>query len=182
MRYSKIRRYDVANGPGIRVTIFVTGCTHNCEDCFNKELQDFSAGDVFDNTAEKEFFSYIDDPMVVGVNILGGEPLQQIMDDCLQTLLAKLKDKYPEKDVWLWTGDILEVALKDEKKMAILEYVDVLIDGPFVKTKRDIKLKYRGSSNQRVINLSATKNNVKNKGNSFSDLSKEDIVLLNMRL
>lgn len=153
MRYNKIRRYDVTNGPGVRTTIFVSGCTHNCEDCFNKELQDFEYGDIWSQKSENEFIDYVSNPMVVGINVLGGEPLQQIMDDSLLDLLKRVKNEFPEKSIWLWTGDLFEEAIENEKKLAIIEQVDVIIDGQFQKDKRNIKLKYRGSENQRVINV-----------------------------
>lgn len=153
MRYNKIRRYDVTNGPGVRTTIFVSGCTHNCEDCFNKELQDFEYGDIWNQKSEDEFIDYVSNPMVVGINVLGGEPLQQIMDDSLLNLLKRVKNEFPEKSIWLWTGDLFEEAIENEKKLAIIEQVDVIIDGQFQKDKRNIKLKYRGSENQRVIDV-----------------------------
>lgn len=153
MRYNKIRRYDVTNGPGVRTTIFVSGCTHNCEDCFNKELQDFEYGDIWSQKSEDEFIDYVSNPMVVGINVLGGEPLQQIMDDSLLDLLKRVKNEFPEKSIWLWTGDLFEEAIENEKKLAIIEQVDVIIDGQFQKDKRNIKLKYRGSENQRVIDV-----------------------------
>lgn len=153
MRYNKIRRYDVTNGPGVRTTIFVSGCTHNCEDCFNKELQDFEYGDIWSQKSEDEFIDYVSNPMVVGINVLGGEPLQQIMDDSLLDLLKRVKNEFPEKSIWLWTGDLFEEAIENENKLAIIEQVDVIIDGQFQKDKRNIKLKYRGSENQRVIDV-----------------------------
>lgn len=153
MRYNKIRRYDVTNGPGVRTTIFVSGCTHNCEDCFNKELQDFEYGDIWSQKNEDEFIDYVSNPMVVGINVLGGEPLQQTMDDSLLDLLKRVKNEFPEKSIWLWTGDLFEEAIENEKKLAIIEQVDVIIDGQFQKDKRNIKLKYRGSENQRVIDV-----------------------------
>lgn len=142
---------DVANGPGVRTTLFVTGCSHQCPGCFNKDLQDFEAGDQWTKEKEDEILYYIDKKQVVGINLLGGEPLEQTMDQDLEHLLKKIK--YREKSVWLWTGFIFEDCLKDEKKLNIIKYCDVLVDGPFVEAKRDIKLKYRGSANQRVIDV-----------------------------
>lgn len=156
MRYSKIRKYDVTNGPGVRVTIFVSGCMHNCEDCFNKELQDFEHGEIWTKELEDNFMDYVKNPMVVGINVLGGEPLQQIMDDCLLNLLKRVKKECPYKTIWMWTGDLFEEAMKNKKKKALIECADVLIDGQFEKDKRNIKLKYRGSENQRVIDVKET--------------------------
>lgn len=153
MKYSLMRKFDVTNGPGIRSAIFVSGCTHNCEGCFNEDLQSFDYGTEWDLKAEKEFISFVENPVVVGVNILGGEPLQQTMDDSLVNLLEKLKTKFPDKSIWLWTGDTFEDAILNEKKFKIIKYCDVIIDGKFELENRNIKLKYRGSKNQRVIDV-----------------------------
>ena len=155
MRYEKIRKFDVSNAPGVRSTLFVTGCTHDCKGCFNKELQDFGAGDVWTQEDEDNFVSYVKNDNVVGVNILGVEPMQQVMDDCLPNLLKRVKEE-TGKSIWLWSGYLLEQILEDEKRRKILEYVDVLVDGRFEIDKRNINLKYRGSENQRVIDVKKT--------------------------
>lgn len=155
MRYEKIRKFDVSNAPGVRTTLFVTGCTHDCKGCFNKELQDFGAGEVWTQEDEDNFVSYVKNDNVVGVNILGGEPMQQVMDDCLPNLLKRVKEE-TGKSIWLWSGYLLEQILEDEKRRKILEYVDVLVDGRFEIDKRNINLKYRGSENQRVIDVKKT--------------------------
>lgn len=155
MRYEKIRKFDVSNAPGVRSTLFVTGCTHDCKGCFNKELQDFGAGEVWTQEDEDNFVSYVKNDNVVGVNILGGEPMQQVMDDCLPNLLKRVKEE-TGKSIWLWSGYLLEQILEDEKRRKILEYVDVLVDGRFEIDKRNINLKYRGSENQRVIDVKNT--------------------------
>lgn len=155
MRYEKIRKFDVSNAPGVRSTLFVTGCTHDCKGCFNKELQDFGAGEVWTQEDEDNFVSYVKNDNVVGVNILGGEPMQQVMDDCLPNLLKRVKEE-TGKNIWLWSGYLLEQILEDEKRRKILEYVDVLVDGRFDIDKRNINLKYRGSENQRVIDVKKT--------------------------
>lgn len=155
MRYEKIRKFDVSNAPGVRSTLFVTGCTHDCKGCFNKELQDFGAGEVWTQEDEDNFVSYVKNDNVVGVNILGGEPMQQVMDDCLPNLLKRVKEE-TGKNIWLWSGYLLEQILEDEKRRKILEYVDVLVDGRFEIDKRNINLKYRGSENQRVIDVKKT--------------------------
>ena len=155
MRYEKIRKFDVSNAPGVRSTLFVTGCTHDCKGCFNKELQDFGAGEVWTQEDEDNFVSYVKNDNVVGVNILGGEPMQQVMDDCLPNLLKRVKEE-TGKSIWLWSGYLLEQILEDEKRRKILEYVDVLVDGRFDIDKRNINLKYRGSENQRVIDVKKT--------------------------
>lgn len=155
MRYEKIRKFDVSNAPGVRSTLFVTGCTHDCKGCFNKKLQDFGAGEVWTKEDEDNFVSYVKNDNVVGVNILGGEPMQQVMDDCLPNLLKRVKEE-TGKSIWLWSGYLLEQILEDEKRRKILEYVDVLVDGRFDIDKRNINLKYRGSENQRVIDVKKT--------------------------
>lgn len=155
MRYAKIRKFDVANGPDIRTTLFVTGCTNNCEGCFNKDLQDFNSGELWTKEIEDEFLSYVKNPNIKGVNILGGEPMEQTMDDSLVNHLKRVKEE-TGKDIWLWSGYIYENIINDEKKRRILQQVDVLIDGRFQLENRDIKLKYRGSSNQRVIDVKKT--------------------------
>ena len=156
MKYSKIRKLDVTNGPGIRVSLFVSGCSHNCEGCFNKDQQDFNYGDDWTEETEKYFLDLVSNPVVVGLNILGGEPLQQTVDSSLLDLLTKVNEIYPDKDIWLWTGDLFEDAIKNPKKLALIKKVDVLIDGRFEIDKRNIKLKYRGSENQRVIDVKAS--------------------------
>ena len=155
MRYEKIRKFDVSNAPGVRSTLFVTGCTHDCKGCFNKELQDFGAGEVWTQEDEDNFVSYVKNDNVVGVNILGGEPMQQVMDDCLPNLLKRIKEE-TGKNIWLWSGYLLEEILENDKRKNILQYVDVLVDGKFDIGKRNINLKYRGSENQRVIDVKKT--------------------------
>ena len=152
INYAKIRKLDVTNGPGIRTTLFVSGCTHNCEGCFNKEQQDFNYGNKFTKETEDEFIQLTKNKQIKGVNILGGEPMQQIMDDTLLNLLKRIKLE-TDKPIWLWSGYTFEEIVNNPKRLEILREVDVLIDGKFQADKRDIMLKYRGSSNQRVIDV-----------------------------
>ena len=152
MNYAKIRKLDVTNGPGIRTTLFVSGCTHNCEGCFNKEQQDFNYGNKFTKETEDEFIQLTKNKQIKGVNILCGEPMQQIMDDTLLNLLKRIKLE-TDKPIWLWSGYTFEEIVNNPKRLEILREVDVLIDGKFQADKRDIMLKYRGSSNQRVIDV-----------------------------
>ncbi|MDU1175562.1 anaerobic ribonucleoside-triphosphate reductase activating protein [Peptostreptococcus anaerobius] len=153
MKYTTIRKLDVSNGPGVRVTLFVSGCTHKCEGCFNEDLQDFNNGDDWTKDTEDMFIGYLKNPVVVGINLLGGEPLQQTMDDSLLNLLKRAKEECPDKDIWMWTGDVFEDIIGNEKKMELLKYADVLVDGKFDLSKRNIKLKYRGSENQRILDV-----------------------------
>lgn len=152
MRYAKIRKLDVTNGPGIRTTLFVSGCTHNCEGCFNKEQQDFNYGNEFTKEIENEFIEYTKSRQIKGVNILGGEPMQQIKDDSLLNLLKRIKIE-TNKPIWLWSGYKFEEIIIEPKMLELLKQVDVLIDGKFEIEKRDLMLKYRGSENQRVIDV-----------------------------
>ena len=152
MKYAKIRKLDVTNGPGVRTTLFVSGCTHNCEGCFNKEQQDFNYGNEFTKETEEEFIKYSLNPQIKGINILGGEPMQQIMDDTLLNLLRRIKTE-TNKPIWLWSGYKFEEIISNPKRLELLKEVEVLIDGKFQLDKRDIMLKYRGSANQRVIDV-----------------------------
>ena len=152
MRYAKIRKLDVTNGPGIRTTLFVSGCTHNCEGCFNKEQQDFNYGNEFTKETENEFIEYTKSRQIKGVNILGGEPMQQTKDDSLLNLLKRIKIE-TNKPIWLWSGYNFEEIIIEPKMLELLKQVDVLIDGKFEIEKRDLMLKYRGSENQRVIDV-----------------------------
>ena len=152
MKYAKIRKYDISNAPGICTTLFVSGCTHNCEGCFNKEQQDFTYGNDFTKEIEDEFIEYSKSKQVKAVNILGGEPMQQLMDNTLLKLLKRIKLEV-NKPIWLWSGYTFEEIVNNPKRAEILREVDVLIDGKFEANKRDLMLKYRGSSNQRVIDV-----------------------------
>ena len=152
MKYAKIRKYDISNAPGICTTLFVSGCTHNCEGCFNKEQQDFTYGNDFTKEIEDEFIKYSKSKQVKAVNILGGEPMQQLMDNTLLNLLRRIK-KEANKPIWLWSGYTFEEIVNNPKRAEILREVDVLIDGKFEADKRDLMLKYKGSSNQRVIDV-----------------------------
>lgn len=160
MRYAQIRKFDVTNGPNVRCTLFVSGCSHNCPGCFNKDQQDFNYGELWTQEVEDYFMECVNNVNILGVNILGGEPLEQTMDESLLKLLKRIKEE-TNKSIWLWSGFVFEDIIKDSKKSAFLKYVDVLIDGMFLKDKRDITLKYRGSSNQRVIYVEKSLKNKK---------------------
>ena len=156
MNYAQLRHFDVANGPGVRASIFVSGCRFNCKGCFNKEAQDFNYGNKFDKETEDKFMEYIKDDNVKGVSILGGEPLMQTMDDSLLNLLKRIK-KETNKEIRMWKGFVYETAKKKKKRKEILDYVDVLVDGQFDESKKVLNLKFRGSTNQRIIDLNKTK-------------------------
>ena len=152
MNYAKIRKFDVSNGPGVRATLFVSGCTNNCEGCFNKDLQDFNYGELWTEEVENDFIKQVKNSNIVGVNILGGEPMDQIKDEALSNLLKRIKEE-TNKSIWIWSGYLYEDIIVNKERNKILSYADVLIDGRFELAKRDISLKYRGSSNQRIIDI-----------------------------
>ena len=155
MNYAIIKKYDIANGIGVRVSLFVSGCNHRCKGCFNSEAWDFNYGKKFDVNAENEILHALEKSYIKGLSVLGGEPLQQ--DSTLLEFLRKVKSKFPNKSIWLYTGYTYE-QIKDKKE---LDYVDVLVDGKFVEALKDISLQFRGSSNQRIIDVKATKENSK---------------------
>lgn len=160
MYYAQIRRSDTANGPGVRVSLFVSGCTHNCKGCFNKEQQSFTYGNVFTQKEEDKIIDLVKREGIRGINILGGEPMQQTMDSTLVNLLKRIKSE-TNKSIWLWSGYLYEDIIADKKRLEILRYVDVLVDGQFKEQLKDIRLKHRGSSNQRIIDVQQSlKNNV----------------------
>ncbi|MDU5806883.1 MAG: anaerobic ribonucleoside-triphosphate reductase activating protein [Peptoniphilus harei] len=150
MNFAQIRKYDVANGPGIRTTIFVTGCTHKCHNCFNEEYQDFNFGDPWTQKETDEVIKDLKLDEVKGLTILGGEPFQNEVD-----LLQVLRDikKEVQKEIWIFSGYTYEEILKDQDKKKLLEECDVLVDGRFVEALKDLSLRFRGSSNQRIIDV-----------------------------
>ncbi len=155
MYYSQMRQYDIANGQGIRATLFVSGCTHRCPGCFNADYQDFKAGEVWTVEVEERFMTYAKNENVHGVTILGGEPMEQTMDESLLNLLRRIK-KETKHTIWIYSGYTFEQIIKDPKKLELLKLCDVLVDGPFVEDLKDITLKFRGSRNQRIINVQAS--------------------------
>lgn len=150
MNFAQIRKYDVANGPGIRTTIFVTGCTHKCHNCFNEEYQDFDFGDPWTQRVTDEVIEDLKLDEVKGLTILGGEPFQNEVD-----LLQVIRDikKEVQKDIWIFSGYTYEEILKYQDKKKLLEECDVLVDGRFVEALKDLNLRFRGSSNQRIIDV-----------------------------
>lgn len=153
MNYASLKKYDVANAPGICTTLFVSGCTHHCEGCFNQDQWNFNYGNRFTAETLKELLSYANDNAVANICILGGDPLDQ-GQDMLNMLLA-IKSNV-NKPIWLWTGYTFEEILIDNLKTRIIEHVDVLVDGKFILEQRDLKLKYKGSKNQRVIDVKSS--------------------------
>ncbi|MCI7633916.1 MAG: anaerobic ribonucleoside-triphosphate reductase activating protein [Mollicutes bacterium] len=151
MKYAKIRKMDISNGEGVRVSLFVQGCSFHCKNCFNQETWDFNGGKEFTTAEIQKIIELADKDYIAGLSILGGEPLHNNNVDEVFHIVATFKEKFPNKDIWLWTGFKFEDAIKDSKRKLILCNIDVLIDGQFEEDKKDITLKWRGSSNQRVI-------------------------------
>ncbi|MDO4794205.1 MAG: anaerobic ribonucleoside-triphosphate reductase activating protein [Filifactor alocis] len=150
MRYGQIRQYDVANGEGIRTSVFVTGCTHACKNCFNEEYQDFSSGEPWSDAQTELVVQYLSDPCVAGLTLLGGEPFQNTKD--LLPVVRTIRSRV-SKSIWVYSGYTFEELLQDEEKIALLSLCDVLVDGRFVEEKKDLTLRFRGSSNQRLIDV-----------------------------
>lgn len=153
MNYAKIKKYDIANGEGIRVSVFFSGCKFKCEDCFNEELQDFNYGLEYTEDVKTSIVELVKSDRISGLSLLGGEVMQQDINKILD-LVKCCKDMNANKDIWLWTGYKFENLNENQKR--ILPYIDVLIDGQFEKDKKDLNLQWRGSSNQRVIDVKET--------------------------
>lgn len=149
MNYAQIRRYDIANGTGIRVSIFVSGCTHKCPFCFNEEYQDFSFGEQWTDETTDILIKYLKDPVVSGLTLLGGEPMQNIF---LTEILRNVK-KFVKKNIWIYSGYTFEQIISDSKKLELLKECDVLVDGLYIHSLRNLKLKFRGSTNQKIIDI-----------------------------
>jgi len=150
MRYNKIRKMDISNGPGVRVSIFMQGCTFNCKNCFNKETHDFCGGKEFDDTTIERVLELCDNDNIEGLSILGGEPMHPNNIEGTTKLAKAFKEKYPNKNVWSWSGYSFDDYLKDKE---VLKYLDVLVDGQYNDDLRNPTLKWRGSENQRVIDV-----------------------------
>lgn len=150
MRYNKIRKMDISNGPGIRVSIFMQGCTFHCKNCFNSETWDFDGGQEFTDETIEKVLELCDNQHIVGLSILGGEPMHPKNIKGTTKLAKAFKEKYPDKSLWIWSGFLFDKDLKDKE---VLKYVDVLVDGQYKDELHDFRLKWRGSSNQRVIDV-----------------------------
>lgn len=151
MRYGQIREYDIANGEGIRTSVFVTGCTHHCYNCFNEEYQNFQAGQEWTEAETALVVDYVSQPMCSGLTLLGGEPFQNI--DGLIPVVEAVRRAAPSKKIWVYSGYTFDEILACAHKKSLLEACDVLVDGKFVDALRDPALQFRGSSNQRIIDV-----------------------------
>ena len=156
MNYADLRPIDVANGPGIRVSLFVSGCTHHCRECFNPETWDFSYGSPFTNAEVEAILKHLAPAHIKGLSVLGGEPFEPQNQESVLNLVRRVRQEYPHKDVWCYSGYLFE-ALRDGKvgshSRSLLEELDVLVDGPFVIEQKDLSLRFRGSANQRLIDV-----------------------------
>ena len=150
MRYNKIRKMDISNGPGVRVSIFMQGCTFNCKECFNPETHDFNGGKEFNDDTINRVIELCENENVEGLSILGGEPLHPNNIDGTTKLAKIFKEKLPNKNLWVWSGFLFDKDLKDKE---VLKYIDVLVDGTYVDELRNPTLQWKGSSNQRVIDV-----------------------------
>lgn len=150
MRYNKIRKMDISDGPGVRVSIFMQGCTFNCKECFNPETHDFNGGKEFNDETINRVLELCKNENINGLSILGGEPMHPKNIEGTTKLAKAFKEKFPNKNLWTWTGFAFD---KDLENKEVLKYVDVLVDGQYVDELRNPTLKWRGSSNQRVIDV-----------------------------
>ena len=162
MNYATIKPRDIANGPGVRVSLFVSGCTHRCPGCFNSEAWDFDFGQPFDQKVIDRILEDLSPSFVKGLTLLGGEPFEPQNQPAIVELLRQVKAKYPEKSIWAFSGylfdrDILSGRLGDPAvTREYLSYLDVLVDGPFIQAQKNLTLRFRGSANQRIIDVPAS--------------------------
>lgn len=159
MNYADIKQYDVANGTGVRVSLFVSGCTHHCKECFNKEAWNFNYGKPFTDKEIEDIIQYLKPGYIAGLSLLGGEPFEPANQEGLLPLLREVKSTYPEKNIWCYSGylfdkDILEhMCKKSAITRELLSYIDILVDGEFVVAQKNLKVNFRGSDNQRIIDV-----------------------------
>ena len=152
MRYHNITRDDMLNGDGLRVVLWVAGCAHCCKECHNPITWDPEGGLLFDDSAKQEIFDQLDKPYISGITFSGGDPMHSANRPDVRNFMAEIKEKYPNKTIWLYTGDLWENVKSD----ASMNYVDVLVDGEFDVDKKSTTLRWKGSSNQRVIDVKAS--------------------------
>ena len=152
MNYAQIRPFDVANGEGIRVTIFLTGCNFNCKGCFNKEYQDFNYGKAWKEETTREVITYLKNENTVGLTLLGGEPMEHAKE--LLPIIKEIRTYMrEEQDIWIYSGYTLEQIKRDKEKLDLLLECDIIVDGLYKEELKDLTLRFRGSSNQRIINI-----------------------------
>lgn len=159
MNYCNIKNCDIADGTGVRVSLFVSGCRNHCEGCFQKETWDFSYGEEFTEETEKTILEMLSESYINGLTILGGEPMEEENQRALLPFLKKVRERFPDKDIWLYSGYTFEAMLTEgmrprcEVTSRLLSNIDVLVDGRFEEEKKNISLRFRGSENQRIIDV-----------------------------
>ncbi len=159
MNYGNIKYYDIANGEGVRVTLFVSGCTHHCKNCFNPETWDFNYGQEFTEEVENNIIKALSPNYINGLTLLGGEPMEPSNQKVLLDFVKKVKKIYPEKSIWCYTGYLFDKELLSPSRAhcpwtkELLSYIDIIVDGEFKEELKDITLRFKGSSNQRVIDV-----------------------------
>ena len=156
MNYAAIKTFDIANGPGIRTSLFVSGCTRHCKGCFQPQTWDFSYGEPFTQETIDSILASLSPAHIAGLTVLGGEPFEPANQAAVEELLRQVRAAYPQKSLWAFTGYTLE-ELTSPTALEILSYLDVLVDGPFQMENKDLTLRFRGSSNQRLIDLKKTR-------------------------
>ena len=162
MKYSEIKYCDIANGEGVRTTLFVSGCRLHCPGCFNQEAQDFAAGEEFSPEVAERILESLEPSYIDGLTLLGGEPMEPENQRGLVEFVERVKERFPDKGIWCFTGYRLEDLLEGGRRHTditdrLLGCIDILVDGPYVAAEHDITLRFRGSSNQRIIDLTATR-------------------------
>ncbi len=164
MHYADIKRVDIANGEGVRVSLFVSGCRHHCKGCFNEIAWNFGYGKEFTDETIDEILKDLDHDYIDGLSLLGGEPLEPENQEGLLRLVEKVKEKYPQKNIWCYTGfdfekDVMgRMVEQSDTTKKLISYFDVVVDGKFDESKKNIALKFRGSENQRIIDVKQTMN------------------------
>lgn len=159
MNYATIKKRDIANGVGVRVSLFVSGCTHRCKNCFNQETWDFNYGEEFTEDTENLILEYLKPTFVNGLSLLGGEPFEKKNQEALVPFLRKVKSTFPDKDIWCYTGYLFDKELLKESRARceftdeMLSMIDILVDGKYIEEEKDITLQFRGSKNQRIIDV-----------------------------
>ena len=162
MYYGNLKKFDVANGEGIRVTLFVSGCTNHCRGCFQPATWDFKYGKPYTEAVEKEILDFLALPYADGLTLLGGEPMEPSNQEVLAGLVRKVKELFPDKTVWCFTGFVYDQDLLEGQRRhtdvtdEFLKHIDVLVDGPFMLEKKNLALSFRGSENQRVLDMKKT--------------------------
>lgn len=157
MYVSEIKNWDIANGPGVRVSLFVSGCTHHCKGCFNEMTWDFTYGRPYAETDTRQILSWMKSEYIAGLTLLGGEPMEYVNQQGLLPLVRAVKERFPHKTIWCYTGYLFErdllqdFCVKWKETKELLGYLDVIVDGEFVLEKKNISLPFRGSENQRII-------------------------------